>query len=856
MEECVSAVGVDLHAAVQWRGVGQSHFYHEEEVGEVHKYVHTGVVAVVAGGSWGVRTPILHPAVAAIDMTQAGVDDAYLRAMQNVDLMLGGGRRDDAAGAVRSLVTKYARAQYNPVRLMYRAAVLWAILAHKEVGGAEGQMTYRASGLSNVPRRLADLTAYSAFCGAQLREAHDVLFIKCGHGGEVYMLDVLQALCSRTCPVRTDITIGKLWPDMLSPVVAYTAPESLALLQGVFSLSELSDTMTRLCSQLDCFDLWQEALQTVQGLLCRPDNCGMLGGLNSVILSLPASDLRVGALGPLLAGVSAEGMRGSPFGMPTPKEYCYGAAVRGVFFCAAYYEAINRFKDSHPIVVAANSSDKLRYSVLANRDTGRTFMEINVRPIAKMAGWDVLTDGLAGLHLMPVHGYPTLTFCPNRVVWWTGALMHLGGIRESFIKAWALPARPTKNPTPNSWAHYSLIGAATSDQVGACLRWLGAKLQYSLVKLPGTIRVFPVAIGNKNRFLPGLDPVMHIGPKGTLHAVLHFPRDVNERLAFTEELGRSVVAVFRRYKNEVDLSEYMPTGQGSSAPHFTIMGAAAELDAAAEAERIADQATEAAHQASAAEPPSLSPVGQPTSPDPIDWEQVASRLGPHGLQLDPGTMRRVHSLPAGTHLLALDSQFQQAGLFNPRSIVDSVDPETACDDLHTYIVAMDRLLAHAPNERMQQHLFERRTEAASYIAHIMDEKATALEQPQASGSKVEEAAHAITEGLVAAAAEEASAPIVVVPDDPEGPIESPQDFGRATSPPAFTRADPLARLVAPPIEALPHIGFKPPSVLELSAVLEARSQNAAGPQSGPVTVEELSALRMQPGSTLHLPLEL
>jgi len=820
LRDAVKSSGVQLAASVVWRGKGDNPFFHEEKVGENHVFEYPLSLLIGANASWGLRTPILHPAVAAIDATQAGVDEAYLRALQNVDLMIGG-RREDTGGLIRNVVTKYARIQYNPVRVLYRAAALWMVLAKTELNSND-PIEYRATGVPYAPRRIGDLVSYANLCSAQSRDHMDLLYVKCDDPAEGYMVEVLQALCSKAFPVATNMVIKQIWPGLAGASVCYSSLQAHANLSGAFSLTELIDTMDRFCSVFDCFDLWAEALQTVQVLVCRPHDAGVIAGAHALRLELPISDMRIGALGPLLAGITAEGMRSERFAMPSGREMLYGAAVKGVFVSAGFYQAAQAVADSHPIIVETNQADRRHYAVLTRAQTVGPFWEKNVGQIVKEAGWDCITPGISGLCIAAVRDYPKRLFRAHHSMWWTGALMHLGKTAKEFLSEWAAPARLVGRPEANAWHAYSEIGDVKPGQVASLIRWAGAKVTYSHVRLPTYLRAYQLSTGNINRFLPNLSPHIKAKSGGQFRACVWFPRDIHKCLSFTEQLGAAESFVYRGY-TDTHLDETLeileeapaPSSGGDDADFMPpLIGAFApaprEKIDTAEVVALPGDVTNVVLDAESTAPreDEQAPVDERTeaSNEAVDWEQVSKALTRCGLTIGVDQLKAAKTAPLDPRS---PPQAQAARILSDRKLVTTdvqgEDPDAQIHKLEAYAAACDRLVSHSPDDATTSKIFDNRHYARNQAASLRRALVPKEGWRERSG---EEPAQALIEGVQAGGVETGQLP--QVPDDPDGKEVTLQDFGVATLPVDSTPGESAAASVAAPIHSLRNIGFAPP----------------------------------------------
>jgi hypothetical protein len=99
---------------------------------EIWKYLFKANITFMMAGDWDRRTPIFHSSVAALDVTDAGFDEAFIRALGHVDTLLGG-TRVDITPAMRQTAIQMMKSTFNPARLLMRAAALWSALKIHEL---------------------------------------------------------------------------------------------------------------------------------------------------------------------------------------------------------------------------------------------------------------------------------------------------------------------------------------------------------------------------------------------------------------------------------------------------------------------------------------------------------------------------------------------------------------------------------------------------------------------------------------------------------------------------------------------------------------------------------------------------
>jgi len=800
VRELVRTDRVSLRSIVAWNREGGIPFHHEEQVGEDFLYEYPANIRCTTGDVWGKRTPILHPAVAAVDATQAGIDDAYLRAMQNVDLLVGG-RREDSAGYVRTLVTRYAKITYNPVAFLTRAAALYTVLVIKELQSAVPTEA-EWDRFTAAPRRVADINTFAAICNAQLRDARDNVYIRIEDPTEVALVQVMLALCHSSFPIQTTHALKQLWPQMVNPGVIYSCPTVLPPLSTRITSDDVEEAMHRFCAGMDCHDLWRDALTLAQCFIGRPAGGGVLGGTHKVCVAVPPSDLRIGAIGPLLAGISAEGMRSTPVDMPSKADFLYSGVVRSVFMTAAYFEAIQGTRDAHPALLQTSRGNGPQFRHLSQAATSRSLMHGRAARIATEAGWDCFSENMLCVYPASHKHTAAELFRPEKVPWWTNIIGHMGGAANKFLETWAKPARPVITPTPKVWYSHTAIGGATQLQIASSVRWLKATVNYVTVSLPHGMASVTIPLGNVNRFLPTLVPRIVLADGSSSSAVLKFPRDVLTTMALVEQLGKSSVMVIPWHDEDVEGVADLDELFGAPNPAFLTSTSFTEHKESIPTIPLSDQVSSNGS-------PSGEEKTEPTkyslpSVSTPNWAQVVTDLQ------SPTTGRYLkaeHLADAalGRRTPETETCAQSVGMINANSLLRAAaDPTETVRKARSLIQASEALMALTRTGETLQNLTKNRNLAMDTLASL-----TRTIGPTTSWSELtaeDSASEALKQGVL-----HSPNPITHgATDDPEGPVESPQDFGSATSPHASTTETLTAGGAAPVLAVLPTLGFAPP----------------------------------------------
>lgn len=784
----VSHVGIDLRSTVMWHDEN-SDFYHEAVTGEVWNFAYHGSLSIHDVGDWDVRTPILHPAVAGVDATEAGYDDAYLRALLQVDVLTYGAR-DESKMTIRRMVERYCKAKYSPFRLLVRGVVLWAIASRNEFGKRNVRTTYAASDLSQ-PMRLSDTGGLSAIARAQYTTPSDVIYLRCESASDLGLVDVARALTARVCPVETNMKVATLWPDMASPCVVYTSITSAGMGAAAFDAPTVEEFLYRFCRQFDCFDLLELAVVQVQLFLARPKLSGVLGGASGVSIGMPPSDLRIGAIGPLLAGISAEGMRTSPYLMPSWAEFAYGGAARATFCTASYYQGLLAFDQTHPVAYTHSTyMHKGRARMLGEIPASKAMIDEYAIGHLTAAGWECWPEQLRYVAPTYYSGYERRLFDGTRTPWWTNVIGHIAPEGEYLLASWATPAHVRNFVKPGHWYTYKMLDGVTCEQVTSAVRWLGAKVSYVVATGASSTGFLPIKTAGSSRFMPILQSDIVMDGVRQAVACIQFTEKANEGFAFLRALGRCKPSVMKSVH---------PTEAPDAAPIILDSltgGFPPELAPPVISEPEPDDDFDDPNSKDVR--PGQPPPGPSQPADGTDWEAVTSQLrklgvnttasafpaalamdrevgnGPYSAAMQVARIkaREVERLPEGERVGMAQAVLQAATRLAPHSV-------EGYEELGKLQASMIRIIVEGVDKRRR--------------GVPLDEQ----EQLDA------EASAALEAGLATVSA------VPLGHDDPEAETESVQDFGNGQSGQDLVPAG-LPASSAPGHSRAETLGFHPP----------------------------------------------
>jgi len=789
----VDHAGVNLRSVVSWHS-NATDFFHETEVGEHWRFSYGGRVHIADYGNWDVRTPILHPAVAGVDVSEAGYDDAYLRAMQQVDVLTYG-LRDENKMIMRKLVERYSKLRYSPYRLLVRGVVLWAITSRNEASGRPVRTLYDATGVAQ-PLRLSDTGGFGALARQQYETPSDVIYVRCEHVGELGQVDVARALAASSCPVDTNMSIKGFWPTMDNPQVVYASARSAGMGTSSIDAETVESFLYRFCTLFDCFDLLKLALQQVQMYLCRPLRAGIWAGASLVVVGMPRSDMRIGAIGPLLAGVSAEGMRTNRLLLPGWNEFAYGGAVRAGFVTAAYYESLLKFDQTHPVAYTYSSYIRTgRARLLCDLASSSSFNRVHVAATVKMAGWDCLPEQLTAFCPMHFSGFERNLFKGGSVPWWTNMLGHLAEGGHELLGDWLRPAHTMDVITPGAWYTYQTLEGATQSQVTSAVRWMGANVSYVVNSGITRIEQLSVAVPSPSRFMALLKPTIVINGHQKAVACMQFGSNVHKGRSFIRALGQCKFTVTKPLPGTTPLPA---AGVGidmiSSPPNS--LGGATRVQVLEPRDGTAD---EQAFLAGGGGDDAGSGGGGHSATDNIDWEEVVDQLRPLGVNTSSSVFGAALTQPYArgnaSHLAA--TQLECVDL---QAVERMGKSEARLAAARAILLATTRLALHVGGNSAKY------SELQGGAMRIISETVASKVPAPAATTQAE-----LDEQATAALAEASAAAggHVQGHDDPEGTTETVEDFGQDQLPADSGQEPPTASSAEPPSH-METIGFQPP----------------------------------------------
>lgn len=809
LEDAIKYRSVVLKTRIVWYGKEATNFCHEEKLMDTHSYHHKFGIHVTQGARYGDRHPILHPAVAAVDASAGGIDDAFLRAMQNVETMVGGGMRTESQVAMRSVVMKYSQYTFNPIRVLVRAAVLLTNMYMGDTG--EELVDYRPVGVTAAPAGLTNILHFAGFAEAQQGQWRDVLFIHCDTPGESYMVDTMHALCSTQFPMEKYGDIADVWPSLNNAVVAYTGVPMSRLPPFKISVFTLLTTMARFCTIFDCHDLWAEALGAVQGLSCRPAGTGMLGGTPNVTWALPESDMRVGAIGPLLAGLTAEGRRTTAVCVPERKQFLYSAAVRGVFLTASYFDVLQEQYEANPVVLAARKNELHSYGALTDYHTAVQLMAGPVAAKARAMGWDCINPLLALLRPSSGIGWERAVFRPHMVPWWTTVCGHMHIKASAEVQQWLKPATIIGSPVPNVWQPFHLVGLTTPSQVASAVRWMGAKIKYTRVQLPTRITSYTMHVGAHTRFLPMIKPAFRLGAQHTIIGSVCFGELGLEAGNFLKQLGQARCAMYPWMDSEATYDYSVELADDTFMDVVAHESGVVDTDLTKQELARLDASVVATKAAASYEAVARTAVIPEDEEDVEEGKQIEAQLKEAAVHVRPGSYHSGLATVGSRESWDAAGGAVTASTMYTGNLWDNKDARTGLSNARAFVKYANRVAPHVARDDSANGQLARRVNEV--LAKIEQLKYEVREKPRWPEATAPAAEQALSDALGSDAIRSGDVPEAV--DDPGAESISVADFGGTGLPPDSGTAIQPAPSVAAVSQAVGSIGFGPPATSEL-----------------------------------------
>jgi hypothetical protein len=255
-------------------------------------------------------------------------------------------------------------------------------------------------------------------------------------------------------------------------------------------------------------------------------------------------------------------------------------------------------------------------------------------------------------------------------------------------------------------------------------------------------------------------PVVKYG-RGVLGvASIRFTDVVYEGMTFLELLGQSEVTIVKD-----DLVDEMPSAIDMFEDFLPDMPPLFEEAPMSSTDKVEPEAPGVGELA----PEPIQPM------DETDWDKVAADLEYGGVHIEAAVLRsaltagRWVSSPASNAATLLSS-------VNVEARLRDMPAEVRADYLRALILSMGRLAVHASSPLVNESLAIQQRTAVSTLGSVLDS-----ERPVVNWADEVEAEEAASAALVRGD-EAAGGQVPAARDDPGGPSESPQDFGKGTSP--------------------------------------------------------------------------
>jgi hypothetical protein len=793
---------VRLRTRLTWLGQNGSSFVKTEECGEDWFYKYRGTVGFVPYGDWDKRTPVLHSVVAGLDTTDAGFDDAFVRAASALDGLYNV-ERWDLRGEHRDVISSVVKDTFSPARILMRGAALWAAL---KFSGLTGKPEVRVDNLKDTlsPVRIMTGRDYKDFFMQVGNGDIDALYMRLNSARDAKNLRVGQALIADEFPINglAGFGVAKLWPPIKKTRVFYNGKPELEDTPNAISAADVWYTMNRFCQLHDCFDIWQQVLEGVQFFLARPAKAGVLGGSVNAVLALPPSRMQVGLIGPLLAGLTTEGMKTTPLAEPNFIEYIYGGVHRTVYAQAALFESIRELQNLHPVSLQLNRASWEHVEQLALPATAAEHWLDKVKPVCARMAWDCVNRVIACICIPYNREMLKYVMQPANVPDWSQGINHLTeeglGVLESQLK----PARPTVLPESNIAYRYDEIGLVSPMQVSSAVERLGARVEYVVTTDGARQHLIEMPARKPGRFPWLITPTFQASGVVAV-ATLIFPHDIARRYQESADLRNAKLLVNYVHDSVIRAAKLMKLENDNDAwmrvqREFSVSGMLRKNDEK-KAKMLFEQSIEQQQLESGVErAPSPSPSQQVANA----WE-VFTRLGHtaanhENQKLSPEIRRRVFASDVPSTDIDIIKAWTAAKNWTPQKIREIIG-ESEQEEMTNAILGL--CVQCLENEYIMDSNY--RENVKRHMERLLASKGRGTGKQVSPPESLSEALEMAEEQI------EEAGDVEGAPDDPEGQVESIQDFGVGTS--QQDSESPLSGVppVATDTKKLPVIGFQP-----------------------------------------------
>jgi hypothetical protein len=557
----VSKTGISMKSRIMWVPPESMDYTYgvTESVGEDWKFVGETGMTFGRVGHWDKRTMVMHSALVGLKPTDAGFDKAYLSALSSVHELFAG-RRAEVNQTTRDYFKRYIGKSVHPFRLLVRGVSLWLSLCMRTAGNWLEKKSWRYAGMATQPYNAYTLIQYNAIVNEMSEESRDVVFLRLHGSSEAYMVNAAMAMCSSENPLENiGLRCDKVWPDMNKPMVFYCNEFTVRGYGNTINAIQVWNTLERICTQLDCFDLLDEAVKFVGFWASRPeDSCGWLGS-EEYNCGLPESDMTACGIGPLTADVSSEGLRTEPIPMPSWKEVVYYGALRANFALAAQVEVL---QDEIGFGYGIRGHHMwLRNRYAAFYDIGKSGeMMRRVNGVCQQAGWDrCIGVSLGHLGFRGVKG----TTMKNVAEWdrypgWLPIIKYTSEMAAGRQAEIIRPAVPSGIPMYNTWCRWETAGLQSTKQVMAIQYWMQMEIMCVRHKLNGDTDAGTVNVTSLNRCWHNIKPMTRFKDQRIISLVrFQGDKDFHDNLANVKMLNKCDVYVADMLPEEEGIPEAM-----------------------------------------------------------------------------------------------------------------------------------------------------------------------------------------------------------------------------------------------------------------------------------------------------------
>lgn len=474
-------------------GVRKDKIVAETPVGRDWVSSYPGIFKFEEGLRWGDVRLALLPAFAGLG--DEVLDKTSIAALSAMPYAFANARASDFTVAARHAVSALTNRAFNPVRLLWRLAVLWLSAAMSEDQGSE--LLVRALEGAAEPRFVNGPAELNTMLVEAAQAREQTVFVDVGHevGRPTKVLEALLVACASRPMFASRAsspmpTLLKAWPSINGAQLSVYGSPAVPVEPGALPSAAVWDAATLYVRQHGLYELWTEVLEAVAVHALRPEGDQAWVGHSVACLALPKSELSPDGLGPLSQPLRAWTYATRTLGYPEPAELLWRGASR--------YSAMSV---SLSLVAAELGADTLTFEVMRRRrlallelqaraTEGYVPMNYIANEVMSAMDW---VDGFGRIHMCTYGGTPTqgaggcgsllLTYlAAPGTVQWEEILPYVKVLPiTASVSATLYPVRPNIDYPIGRWMTCNIIEgrAGTSDAMYCVGKVAGNEVRYA-----------------------------------------------------------------------------------------------------------------------------------------------------------------------------------------------------------------------------------------------------------------------------------------------------------------------------------------------------------------------------------------